>query len=48
MVWDFKDQLREVNLGGGGTAYYVYSGGQRVRKVIVNACPKKPCEGGVH
>src|SRR5262245_48429803 len=35
MVWDFKDQLRQVALGGGGTAYYVYDGaGQRVRKVI--------------
>jgi len=35
MVWDFKDQLRQVDLGGGGTAYYVYdSRGQRVRKVI--------------
>ena len=35
MDWDFKDELRVVNLGGGGTAYYVYdAGGQRVRKVI--------------
>ncbi len=35
MVWDFKDQLQEVDLGGGGTACYVYdAGGQRVRKVI--------------
>ena len=35
MVWDFKDQLQQVDLGGGGTAYYVYdAGGQRVRKVI--------------
>ena len=35
MVWDFNDQLQQVNLGGGGTAYYVYdAGGQRVRKVI--------------
>lgn len=34
MVWDFEDQLRQVDLGGGGTAYYVYDGaGQRVRKV---------------
>ena len=34
MRWDYKDQLREVNLGGGGTAYYVYdASGQRVRKV---------------
>lgn len=36
MQWDFADQLTEVDLGGGGTAHYVYSGGQRVRKVIVN------------
>lgn len=35
MTWDFMDQLRQINLGGGGTAYYVYSmGGQRIRKVI--------------
>ncbi|WP_409071735.1 SpvB/TcaC N-terminal domain-containing protein [Burkholderia ubonensis] len=35
MVWDFKDQLQQADLGGGGTAYYVYDGaGQRVRKVI--------------
>jgi RHS repeat-associated protein len=35
MVWDFKDQLQQVDLGGGGTAYYVYdAAGQRVRKVM--------------
>jgi RHS repeat-associated protein len=35
MAWDFEDQLREVDLGGGGTAYYVYdAAGQRTRKVI--------------
>ncbi len=35
MIWDFEDQLQQVDLGGGGTAYYVYdAGGQRVRKVI--------------
>jgi RHS repeat-associated protein len=35
MVWDFKDQLQQVDLGGGGTAYYIYdASGQRVRKVI--------------
>ena len=35
MTWDFEDQLQEVDLGGGGTAHYVYdAGGQRVRKVI--------------
>ena len=35
MAWDFKDELQQVDLGGGGTAYYVYdASGQRVRKVI--------------
>jgi hypothetical protein len=35
MDWDFKDQLQQVDFGGGGTAYYVYdAAGQRVRKVI--------------
>ena len=35
MDWDFKDQLQRVDLGGGGTAYYVYdASGQRLRKVI--------------
>lgn len=35
MEWDFKDELRSVDLGGGGTAYYVYDAtGQRVRKVV--------------
>jgi RHS repeat-associated protein len=34
MIWNFADQLHQVELGGGGTAYYVYdAGGQRVRKV---------------
>src|SRR6266851_1942732 len=34
MQWTFKDELQQVNLGGGGTAYYVYdASGQRVRKV---------------
>jgi RHS repeat-associated protein len=33
--WNFMDQLRRVDLGGGGTAYYVYGiDGQRIRKVI--------------
>jgi RHS repeat-associated protein len=35
MEWDFRDQLRRVDMGGGGTAYYVYdASGQRVRKVV--------------
>ena len=39
MRWDYKDQLRQVDLGGGGAAYYVYdASGQRVRKV----CEKAP------
>lgn len=34
MHWDYRDQLREANLGGGGTAYDVYdASGERVRKV---------------
>jgi len=34
MHWDYRDQLCGANLGGGGTAVYVYdAGGQRVRKV---------------
>ena len=34
MCWDFKDQMCQVNLDGGGTAYYIYdAGGQRARKV---------------
>lgn len=33
MQWDYKDQLRQTNVGG-GTAYYVYdASGRRVRKV---------------
>jgi RHS repeat-associated protein len=36
MAWDYKDQLKQVDLGGGGTAYYVYdASGERIRKVIV-------------
>ena len=35
MHWNFMDQLRQVDLGGGGTAHYIYGlGGQRLRKVI--------------
>nr|WP_304750967.1 SpvB/TcaC N-terminal domain-containing protein [Rhodoferax sp.] len=34
MHWDYKDQLRQTDLGGGGTGFYVYdAAGQRVRKV---------------
>ncbi|MFC0773418.1 SpvB/TcaC N-terminal domain-containing protein [Terrimonas alba] len=37
LVWNYADQLSQINLEGGGTAYYVYdSSGQRVRKVIEN------------
>ncbi|MBD2746700.1 VCBS repeat-containing protein [Microvirga sp. BT688] len=35
MDWNTLDMLQRVDLGGGGTAFYVYgSGGQRMRKVI--------------
>jgi RHS repeat-associated protein len=35
LTWDFRDQLQQINLGGGGTVYYVYdAAGQRIRKVI--------------
>jgi hypothetical protein len=34
MHWDYKDQLRQTDLDGGGAAFYVYdASGQRVRKV---------------
>jgi RHS repeat-associated protein len=34
MHWDYRDQLRQTDLGGSGTAYDVYdAAGQRVRKV---------------
>jgi RHS repeat-associated protein len=39
MHWDYKDQLRQADLGSGRTAWYVYdASGQRVRKV----CEKAP------
>jgi RHS repeat-associated protein len=42
LVWNFMDQLTEVNLGGGGKAYYVYGlGGSRIRKVIERIGGKK-------
>src|SRR6185295_5116104 len=35
MYWDYKDQLHQVDLGGGGNAFYVYDASrQRTRKVI--------------
>ncbi|PWT93570.1 MAG: hypothetical protein C5B54_01645, partial [Acidobacteria bacterium] len=34
MHWDFRDRLKQADLGGGGTAYYAYDiSGQRIRKV---------------
>ena len=37
VTWDSEDRIKEVDLGGGGTAYYTYNAeGQRVRKVIHN------------
>ncbi len=34
MHWDYKDQLRQVDKGGSGAAFFVYdASGQRVRKV---------------
>lgn len=42
LVWNFMDQLKEVNLDGGGKAYYVYGlGGNRIRKVIERIGGKK-------
>ncbi|WP_025698590.1 RHS repeat domain-containing protein, partial [Paenibacillus forsythiae] len=35
LSWNFLDQLQRADLGGGGTAHYVYDlGGQRIRKVV--------------
>ncbi|MGH2643025.1 MAG: RHS repeat domain-containing protein, partial [Chitinophagaceae bacterium] len=37
LTLNFADQLQQMDLGGGGTAYYVYDhSGQRIRKVIEN------------
>ena len=37
LTWNYTDQLQQVDLGGGGIAYYVYdSNGQRIRKIIEN------------
>lgn len=45
MVWDFKDQLEQVDLKGGGKAYYIYdAGGERIRKVIENQNGQKQKE----
>lgn len=42
MRWNFMEQLKEVNLGGGGKAYYSYSlSGDRIRKVIERNGGKK-------
>ncbi len=35
LTWNFADQLNSVDLGGGGTAWYVYgASGNRTRKII--------------
>lgn len=35
MTWDHAGRLSSANLGGGGTAYFVYDGkGERVRKIV--------------
>src|SRR6202007_3466743 len=37
LIWNYVNQLKQVDLGGGGTAFYTYDAdGQRVRKVIEN------------
>jgi RHS repeat-associated protein len=37
LQWDHRDMIREINLGGGGIAYYQYDAGkQRTRKRIEN------------
>lgn len=42
MAWNFMDQLSTVNLGGGGSAFYVYGlGGNRIRKIIERLNGKK-------
>ena len=38
IAWDFKDQMRSVDKGGGGDVYFTYdAGGSRVRKVWVHS-----------
>ena len=35
MIWDFQSRLTQLDLGGGGAAWYQYdASGQRVRKVV--------------
>ena len=36
MHWNHNDQLQQVDMNGGGTAYYVYGSttGKRIRKVL--------------
>lgn len=35
LTWNFREELQQIDLGGGGQAYYVYDGyGNRVRKII--------------
>jgi RHS repeat-associated protein len=35
LMWNHRDQLSSVDLGAGGTAYYVYdANGERVRKIV--------------
>jgi len=35
--WDYRDRLKEADLGGGGTSYYTYdAGGERISKVVDN------------
>ncbi|VAW74759.1 hypothetical protein MNBD_GAMMA12-3793 [hydrothermal vent metagenome] len=42
LIWNFMDQLTQVDLGGGGKAYYVFGiGGTRIRKVIERLGGKK-------
>ena len=44
MDWDFNGQLQNVDMGGGGTAYYIYdASGERARKVVErqNGTPKE-------
>ncbi|MDF0645957.1 MAG: SpvB/TcaC N-terminal domain-containing protein [Nitrospira sp.] len=43
--WDYRDMIRELDLGGGGRAYYNYdSGKQRSRKVIESRTGTKQWE----